>query len=412
METEEEEAVQIKPLADAITPLVQRQTAPAEESEEEPEEQEEEPIQTKQAGAQTAHIGTDLQAQIDSMKGGGQPLPHSTRAFFEPPFGRDFGGVRVHTGHRASETATAVEAKAFTLGQNIVFQGGQYSPDAKEGQKLLAHELTHTIQQGAVPPLEGPLRRKGPAARVALAAPHARPIGIQRSVQERGVSSPETVLMRIARVVKTHWLLPIPLQLWKLAHEFHPGEGKDDPRNAFVYTCKGGWIDMGHFFFVAAGAAQFPTRGYAWRRALQTEADQQREREKFEKMPLPEREKYFGRSWREAQEEEKMGKPEKANRRGIAWSAYTIEDLPSDKFGFDFGKSLWPAASIFLLMVGFFNQQGAVNARSDGKVLKRMMVETLGSEEPEKLPRQHYSTEPVKLESAIKLGCPPPVAPR
>jgi hypothetical protein len=127
--------------------LLQRQ-------EEEPEdEEEEEPIQPKQAGGQTAHVGPGLHARINSMKGGGQPLPYSVRNFFEPRFGHDFSGVRVHTDIRAAEATRAVNARAFTVGQNIMFGARQYSIGSTAGEKLLAHELTHVVQQGQMPTL-------------------------------------------------------------------------------------------------------------------------------------------------------------------------------------------------------------------------------------------------------------------
>jgi hypothetical protein len=83
------------------------------------------------------------------MQGGGQPLPASERAFFEPRFGHDFGKVRVHTGAQAAESAKAVNAQAFTTGPHVVFGLGKYAPGTTSGRKLLAHELTHVMQQNA-----------------------------------------------------------------------------------------------------------------------------------------------------------------------------------------------------------------------------------------------------------------------
>lgn len=88
-------------------------------------------------------------ASIHDMQGGSAPLPAATRALFEPRFGADFSHVRVHTGGPADSTAKAISAKAFTVGSDIVFAGGQYSPESHEGQHLLAHELTHVAQQDA-----------------------------------------------------------------------------------------------------------------------------------------------------------------------------------------------------------------------------------------------------------------------
>jgi hypothetical protein len=80
-------------------------------------------------------------------RGNGRPLSGSVRAFFEPRFGTDLSQVRVHTDHDAGKTARSLHARAFTIGQDIAFGSGQFAPDTAEGKRLLAHELTHTIQQ-------------------------------------------------------------------------------------------------------------------------------------------------------------------------------------------------------------------------------------------------------------------------
>ena len=71
------------------------------------------------------------------------------RTFFEPRFERDFSQVRVHADAHAAESAQAVQALAYTVGSDIVFGAGQYAPATTAGQRLLAHELTHVVQQGA-----------------------------------------------------------------------------------------------------------------------------------------------------------------------------------------------------------------------------------------------------------------------
>ena len=83
-----------------------------------------------------------------AILGGGESLPPSVRARFEPGFGYDFGHVRVHTGPGAAASAEAIGALAYTSGSDVVFGPGQYAPDTTAGQRLLAHELTHVIQQG------------------------------------------------------------------------------------------------------------------------------------------------------------------------------------------------------------------------------------------------------------------------
>jgi hypothetical protein len=81
--------------------------------------------------------------------GSGQPLDRSTRSFFEPRLGTDLSHVRIHTDNSAAESARTIQARAFTAGRNVVFGAGEYNPDGQEGKRLLAHELAHTIQQGA-----------------------------------------------------------------------------------------------------------------------------------------------------------------------------------------------------------------------------------------------------------------------
>ena len=101
---------------------------------------------------------------IASMQGRGQPLPLSERTFFEPRFGKDFSQVRIHTGSQAAEAARALNAQAFTVGLDVVFGAGQYASESVEGKRLLAHELTHVLQQGngalSIGPPEGSLDRK------------------------------------------------------------------------------------------------------------------------------------------------------------------------------------------------------------------------------------------------------------
>jgi ankyrin repeat protein len=76
----------------------------------------------------------------------GQPLDAATRTFFEPRFGHDFSRVRVHAGERAAESARSVNALAYTVGEDIVFRTGQFDPHSSTGQRVLAHELTHVVQ--------------------------------------------------------------------------------------------------------------------------------------------------------------------------------------------------------------------------------------------------------------------------
>jgi hypothetical protein len=92
--------------------------------------------------------GSELPPTVMStLAAGGQPLGAAARAFFEPRFNYDFGRVRVHTDTKAAQSAVDIGARAYTVGSNIVFARGQYSDSTPQGKRLMAHELTHVIQQ-------------------------------------------------------------------------------------------------------------------------------------------------------------------------------------------------------------------------------------------------------------------------
>jgi hypothetical protein len=103
-------------------------------------------LSTKALGS-SAPPAPGLTAQIESMRGGGQPLAPDLRNFFESRFGHDFSKVRVHTDARAAQTAQALNARAYTLGRDIAIAPSEYRPDTWAGCLLLAHELTHVVQQ-------------------------------------------------------------------------------------------------------------------------------------------------------------------------------------------------------------------------------------------------------------------------
>lgn len=104
--------------------------------------------------------GGEAPASVHSvLRSPGQPLAASTRAFFEPRFGQNLSHVRVHTDGAAQQSASDVNALAYTVGSHVVFDAGRYAPGTSDGQRLLAHELTHVVQQSAAP-LQ--LRRKPP----------------------------------------------------------------------------------------------------------------------------------------------------------------------------------------------------------------------------------------------------------
>ncbi|WP_081838957.1 eCIS core domain-containing protein [Thermogemmatispora carboxidivorans] len=122
----------------------------------------------------------------------GEALPQEVRAYMEPRFGHDFGQVRIHVDEWAAQAAQALNARAYTVGQDIFFGQGEYAPQTNEGRHLLAHELTHTLQQqGASGGVQGVSERgessEQEARRMAqevVAAPG--PVGAPRAVSRLG----------------------------------------------------------------------------------------------------------------------------------------------------------------------------------------------------------------------------------
>lgn len=125
----------------ATDATIQRRCAKCEEEEDHTQ------LQRKEASANAAPFNASLSASINALTGKGSALPSFARNFFEPRFGADFSQVRIHAGTEAGNIAQSINARAFTVGQNIAFAPGQYAPHSEEGQRLLAHELTHVLQQ-------------------------------------------------------------------------------------------------------------------------------------------------------------------------------------------------------------------------------------------------------------------------
>jgi hypothetical protein len=120
-------------------------------NEEQDESVEHEPIvlQSKPTRAPSGEPDIGLESAVRSLEGVGHPLPSTVRHYMEPRFGHDFSRVRVHADGRAASLARRANARAFTVGRNVVFAAGEYAPDSSaESRWLLAHELTHVIQQG------------------------------------------------------------------------------------------------------------------------------------------------------------------------------------------------------------------------------------------------------------------------
>jgi hypothetical protein len=111
------------------------------------------------------NVKSNVAAEIQSSRAAGNPLPLSVRRFMEPRFQADFSQVRVHTGEKAAKLNRQLNAKAFAVGNSVFFGKGQFRPETGEGRELIAHELTHTIQQGAA------VQRSEDAAAVTQHAP-------------------------------------------------------------------------------------------------------------------------------------------------------------------------------------------------------------------------------------------------
>lgn len=115
-------------------------------------EEEEKKILRKESGSQTRIAPSARHAVHDVLGKPGVPLESANRSFFERRFGYDFSGVRVHADPKAAESARSVDALAYTVGSKIVFANGHYQPNTDSGRRLLAHELTHVVQQTGVQP--------------------------------------------------------------------------------------------------------------------------------------------------------------------------------------------------------------------------------------------------------------------
>jgi hypothetical protein len=101
-------------------------------------------------GRDLAQTPPGVASEIQGSLSGGRPLPQEVRRFMEPRFRADFAKVRIHADARSERLSSQLNAKAFTIGNHIFFGRGLFQPESNEGLELLAHELTHTIQQGSV----------------------------------------------------------------------------------------------------------------------------------------------------------------------------------------------------------------------------------------------------------------------
>jgi len=109
--------------------------------------EEDEILHARPAAGTVPAMTWGMETEVQALRGRGQPLSAAERAFFEPRFGHDFSQVRIHADGRAAASARVLNARAYAIGQDVVFAAGHYAPKTAAGRRLLAHELTHVVQQ-------------------------------------------------------------------------------------------------------------------------------------------------------------------------------------------------------------------------------------------------------------------------
>jgi hypothetical protein len=139
------------PSLGGLRATVQRKCASCEEDDSD--------IRRKESSGGVPDAGAAMRAYVGSLGGGGRPLAESSRRFFEPRFGYDFSRVRVFADAGAAQSAASIHALAYTNGNRIVFGQGQYSPGSRDGDRLLAHELAHVVQQESAPSIAPKIQR-------------------------------------------------------------------------------------------------------------------------------------------------------------------------------------------------------------------------------------------------------------
>lgn len=113
------------------------------------------------AGIISGEASAGFEQALNGARAGGAPLDPALRPKLEASMGADFSGVKVHTDVQADQLSQSIQARAFTTGQDVFFKQGEYNPSSRHGQELLAHELTHVVQQGGGTIRTAPLQKKG-----------------------------------------------------------------------------------------------------------------------------------------------------------------------------------------------------------------------------------------------------------
>lgn len=158
-------------------------------------------IQRKEAAGQTPTVTPAIAARLDATRGRGEPLPKSVRSFMEPRFGVDFAGIPVHTGNEAARLNHELRSQAFTRQRDIYFAAGMYRPESAAGKRLIAHELTHVIQQsGSLPQKTQIARRNAQETGAFLNKQKPNPVlfnVVQRQENTEDESSEESVVKSV-----------------------------------------------------------------------------------------------------------------------------------------------------------------------------------------------------------------------
>lgn len=452
-EEEEKNAVQMKPINNLT---VQRQCSHCEE---------EEKLQMKSESGAVA--GMSAPVSVSSVvSSGGASIDTGTRSFMESRFGHDFSNVRIHNNTQAHRSSADINALAYTYKNHIVFDSGQYQPNTQSGKRLLAHELSHVIQQ------TGSVSLKSKNHVNNLSQFSSEPI-IQREVNPGRIEDAETVLKKIKVLGENYKDLgkimgPAIANMARIAAfgmGFNPGADTSEKNNSFVYTCRCGWIDLGHFFITAATSymvafvRQFQSLkpgnlplvnvpvtdipkallvgGQKYLRpfltmllSTVTTGDQAKPiLEKVDKLLTsgdPNDVALAYGYWMEyVQQVVKLYADSKANPsenvKGSQRSAFTMEDLPSDAYGAYFGEKLWNMVSMdakdsspyYDIMKEFFKDCVAVYPDPKSVTRCEMMAETTPGScsvvngKPKWTlpgePARYTSTTPYLLKSAMSL---------
>lgn len=168
------------------------------------------PVQRSGGSQGAGPLDPDIESDIRSAQGGGSALDDNVRADMEGHLGADLSGVRVHADSRGDMLSRSVQADAFTTGSDVFFRSGKYSPDSSDGRKLLAHELTHVVQQGSgqvpdesrVSHPDDPHEREAAAVADSLGsspAPSAETTAVSREAGEEEPEEEEMVSRQVSR---------------------------------------------------------------------------------------------------------------------------------------------------------------------------------------------------------------------